>query len=109
MSITVTHDRGTRSVREMREIVDALLESIHSDTVLAEKIRELGVNPAALTPDSITVKNDGCGLDSTMVDVIITFGTRAILDVWRLVFLPRIKRRWGINAVGQETGENEGR
>ena len=109
MPITVSYDRGTRSARELQNIVDSLLESVPSDGDLADDIRRRGINPAEVIPGAITIEADGSGLDPVMVGLIVTFAGTPVLDIWRHVLLPRIKRRWGIRAVGQESDENGSR
>jgi hypothetical protein len=54
---------------------------------------------------AITVQASASGADPTAVLVIITFApsaNRIVKDVWETAILPRIKRRWGEDAVGAE-------
>ena len=54
---------------------------------------------------AITVRASASGADPTVVLVLITFApsaNRIVKDLWETAILPRIKRRWGEDAVGPE-------
>jgi hypothetical protein len=58
-------------------------------------------------PDAVTVRVDGSGTDPTVVLLVIAFapaGNRVLKDLWATAILPRIRRRWGEDAIGPAVG-----
>jgi hypothetical protein len=82
------------------------VDSLASDGVLAEEVRQKGVEPTKMARDSIQVHEGAAGLDPATVALIVAFLAPPMLDVWKHVFLPRIRRKWGDDVIGDPTTNN---
>jgi len=102
MTDVVTYRLGSQGPGDLQRIVDALLASIPGDAELTGEIQERNADPAAFEAGSITVSVDGAGLDPATVALVVAFVAPPAMDIWKHVLLPRIRRRWGVNAVGEE-------
>lgn len=108
MADVVTYRFGSQGPGDLQRIVDDLLASIPGDPELAAEIRARNVDPDVLGASSITVSANGAGLDPATVALVIAFVAPPVIDIWKEVLLPRIRRRWGINAVGPEVEGDTG-
>ena len=81
-AITIVHERGTLSAAEVAEEVARILEEEQAP------------------PDSLVSVNPGPGFDPTAI-ALVAAGVVA-RDLWKELVLPRIKKRWGPDAVGPE-------
>jgi hypothetical protein len=68
-----------------------------------------GLNRAALVgvdrKNAITVRAGRSGADPISVVLLVTLApstNRIIKDIWTKIVLPRIQRRWGEDAIGEE-------
>lgn len=109
MTDVVTYRLGSQGPGDLQRIVDDLLASIPGDPELTGEIRARKVDPATLDAGSITVSVHGAGLDPASVALVVAFLAPPAMDIWKHVLLPRIRRRWGINAVGREIEGEAGR
>ncbi len=93
-------ERVDGAVREvLREIRDGKLD---------DELRRNGLERPAV-PDleeAVSLEGPGAGLSpEAWVQVIVVFGpvaADAMRDLWRVVVLPRLKRRFGSDAVSQD-------
>jgi hypothetical protein len=76
---------------------------------LEAELSAAGLDRAALASvdreNAITVRVGTSGVDPTTAVLLVTLAPSAnliIKDLWEKVVLPRIKRRWGEDAVGEE-------
>jgi hypothetical protein len=82
-AITIVHQRGTLSAAEVAEEVARILEEEQAP------------------PDSLAAVNpESAGFDPASI-ALVAAGVVA-RDLWKEVVLPRIKKRWGPDAVGPE-------
>jgi hypothetical protein len=54
---------------------------------------------------ALTVQASASGADPTSVLIVVAFApaaNRMVKDLWTTVLLPRIRRRWGEDAIGDE-------
>lgn len=109
MTDVLTYRMGSQTPGDLQRIIDGLLASIPGDAELAAEIREQNADPATLRAGVITVEPSGAGLDPATVALIVAFAAPPVLDVWKHVLLPRIRRRWGIKTVGPEIEGDTGR
>jgi hypothetical protein len=61
--------------------------------------------PAAVVNGAIRVSADSSGADPLSVILIVAFAPTAnkiLKDLWRTAILPRIRKRWGEDAIGSE-------
>lgn len=103
--------RGTLSIEQVKaEITKFSLDLEKSeDAALDAELKAAGFDRKALAKTDlehvITVHANASGTDPTSVLVIVTFApaaNRIVKDLWETVLLPRIRRRWGEDAVGTE-------
>ncbi|MGB3440067.1 MAG: hypothetical protein WBA97_15085 [Actinophytocola sp.] len=109
MADVMTYRLGSQGPGDLQRIVDDLLASVPGDPELADEIRARNVDPDMLGAGSITVSANGAGLDPATVALVIAFVAPPVIDIWKDLLLPRIRRRWGINAVGPSVEEEAGR
>jgi hypothetical protein len=76
---------------------------------LSEQLSKAGLDRAALATidreNAITVRAARSGVDPIGVVLLVTLApstNRIIRDLWATIVLPRIRRRWGDDAIGEE-------
>jgi hypothetical protein len=107
MSIKVKYQRGVLSASELNAIVEGLIEEANQDSDLEREIRDYGLQPSDLrAPEAFKTEQAYAGVD--IVDLYVVLSGKAVHDVWKYVFLPRIVQRFGADAVGDEGGRDEG-
>jgi hypothetical protein len=103
--------RGTLSIEQIyAEITRFWLDCEKpGDAALDAELRAAGFDRRMLGEAdfrrAITVQATASGADPTSVLIIVTFApaaNRIVKDLWETVILPRIRRRWGEDAVGAE-------
>lgn len=103
MPVTMHYESGDQLPQDLQKIVDEMLAN--PDPELIADIAARGVDLHDLSQGAIEIKAAGAGLDPATVTLIVTFLGAPVLDVWKYILLPRIRRRWGIDAVGKELEE----
>lgn len=103
----VFYEPGTREPSELLEFVRELLREIRDGGNALREAREVGVDVAELlnepeTKQEISIKPRKSGFDPISTVIVVSIVRPMVLDLWRKVFLPRIERRWGATAIGQE-------
>jgi hypothetical protein len=101
--------RGTRSADEIQREVDKFWDELADDEELRTELASAGIDaPAVLalkSPDAIRVGVRGAGLDPTTVALVIAFAPVAnemLVSLWKEVLLPRIRSRYGRDAIQDE-------
>lgn len=76
---------------------------------LDDELRAAGLDRAALDgvdrESAIVVHPGSSGVDPGTVVLVVSIApsvNRVIKDLWKKVLLPRIERRWGDDAIGEE-------
>lgn len=84
--------RGSASAKELQAVVDETLADLGAESELKDV--------------EVTVSEEGQGTDATGIAIVVGIltggGTRVLTSIWDDVLWPRIKRRLGIDAVGEE-------
>jgi hypothetical protein len=103
--------RGQLSVGQLQaEIVQFWedLDNLDSSALEAE-LSKAGFGRAALAgidrTSAITVRAGTSGVDPTTAVILVTLApsaNRVIKDLWATVVLPRIRKRWGEDAIGED-------
>jgi hypothetical protein len=103
------YSRGTRSAEEVQREIDSFWDSLESDDDLRKEVRNAGIDDAELEgldrQEAISVSVRGAGLDPTLVSLVVAFAptvNAVIVSLWKKVILPRIRRKYGRDAVGSE-------
>jgi hypothetical protein len=106
----LTYGRGELSVGEVQQEIAQFWRELGKTPELLAKFDDLGIRPHELDDieksDAISVRADSSGADPTSVLIIIAFaptGNRVLKDIWTSALLPRIRRRWGDDAIGEES------
>lgn len=112
MTDCVRHARGTLTVAEIQAEIEIFWRDARSDAGLAAEARELGVDvtDSSRSPDVLRVEAEGAGVDPAVALILVSLGVRRVsADLWKYLVLPRIRRRWGDDAIGEEVpgGERE--
>lgn len=103
----VFYEPGMREPSELVDFVGELLRELRDGGNAQREAREAGVDVTELlnepeTSKEILIKSEGSGFDPISTVIVVTIVRPMVLDLWRQVFLPRIQRRWGATAIGQE-------
>ena len=107
--------RGDLSVDQIHGEIDKFWKELdaHTSTALDSELRSKGIDPAALANvdrrAAITVHAGTSGVDPIGIVIVVSLApsaNRVLKDLWKTVLLPRIKRRWGDEAI---RGEKRGR
>ena len=106
MTDSLKYRRGTRSVRDLNEDIQKVLQALRVDEELQTVARNAGIEPSAIEEldprTAIVVRPSGAGIDPASVDLIVSFSpvyTTILISLWKKVVLPRIERRWGVDAI----------
>jgi hypothetical protein len=107
----LTYSRGVLSAEQLQSEVSRFWRDWGASPELEGELRAAGFNYGALAEiqdsGAITVRVGSSGADPSSVLLIIAFApaaNRVLKDLWKAVLLPRIQRRWGDDAIGEETG-----
>jgi len=109
MATQVSYTRGTRSVEEIQREINSFWDQLRHDVRLREEIKDVGIDipddAAEDWHDAIHVEVKGAGIDPSTVALIVAFAPSAnaiVVSLWKKIILPRIRRKYGRDAVGQE-------
>lgn len=105
----LTYLSGRLSTGQIQEEVARFWAELRGSSELEGQLNAAGISSAALADfdrqGMITVSVDSSGADPASVLLVIAFApaaNRVLKDLWASVLLPRIRRRWGDDAVGDE-------
>jgi hypothetical protein len=109
------YTRGELSVDQVQAEIAQFWQTLDKpgssalDAELSEQLNKAGLDRAALatvdTQNAITVRAATSGADPIGVVLLITLAPSTnliIRDLWVNIVLPRIRRRWGEDAIGEE-------
>lgn len=103
------YGRGELSVGQVQQEITQFWRELDKTPEILAKFDDLGIGARELDAieklDAISVRADSSGTDPTSVLIIIAFaptGNRILKDIWTSTLLPRIRRRWGDDAIGEE-------
>jgi len=106
----LTYTRGQLSAQQIEQEVALFWGELKASPELQAELAASGLETATLrdmeSADAIRVRVDSSGVDPVSVSLIIMFAptaNRILKDVWTTALLPRIRRRWGDDAIGDET------
>jgi hypothetical protein len=105
----LTYSRGQLSADQIQQEIAKFWTELEASSELQEQVAAAGISRDLLgdvdRSDAITVRVDSSGVDPISVALIVAFApaaNRALKDVWTTVLLPRIRRRWGDDAIGDQ-------
>ncbi len=100
---------GRLSVESLQDEISRFWADVAEDPELQAELVAAGLNYTAsdnaVFAGQITVRPESSGVDPVSVVLIVSFAptaNRVLKDIWADIILPRIKRRWGDNAVGDQ-------
>jgi hypothetical protein len=103
------YGRGTRSADEVQREIDRFWAELdRNDELQAELVGaglDLSVIPPERRPEAIQVSARGAGLDPASVALVVAFAPVAnavLVSLWEQVLLPRIRDRFGRDAIRDE-------
>ena len=92
------------SVLELQEEIRATWRDLSQDSIRSEDLAKAGIDVKALSAAEseapIKIERQGGGFDFT--PIIVSFAPAAaaiIMDVWKRLILPRIRRKWGEDSI----------
>jgi hypothetical protein len=103
--------RGELSVEEIQSEIAQFWYIIDNSGSLALEadLSAAGLDRAMLASvnrkDAIVARAGNSGVDPTTAVVLVTLAPSAnliIKDLWKKIVLPRIRKRWGDDAIGEE-------
>ena len=108
----LTYSRGQLSVEQIQQEIAKFWAELETSPELQAELAATGISREVLRDsnpnDAITVRVDSSGVDPVSVSLIIVFApaaNRVLKDVWTTVLLPRIRRRWGDNAINDKNSQ----
>ena len=102
----LVYSRGVLSAEQLQSEISQFWHELETSPALKAELKASEIDPEMLSENGITVHVGASGVDPTAALLIITFApaaNRALKDLWTTVLLPRIRRRWGDDAVGNES------
>jgi hypothetical protein len=103
----IVYSRGQLSAEQIEQEIGRFWAELDESSELQAELEAKGFESAALREidptRAIHVLEGSSGVDPLSVSIIIVFAPPAsntLRDVWSAVILPRIRRRWGADAVG---------
>lgn len=110
----MVYHRGHLSADQIQQEVDEFFAELKTSQEFVAGITSNTLTTAELRQvigtDPIKVKVGSSGLDPLSVSLIVMFApaaNRVAKDLWTTIMLPRIKRRWGDDAIGNEVKDPE--
>jgi hypothetical protein len=101
--------RGTRSVAEVQHDVDEFWAEFVGGEELRKEVENAGFDVTMLDgvdrEGAIRVSARGAGIGPETVAIVVAFApavNAALISLWTEVLLPRIRRRYGRDAIGDE-------
>jgi hypothetical protein len=98
---------GEASAAELQAVVEEVLSELQDQTSeAAEQARQAGLDPVVLATADVSVREEQQGLDPLMttilVEIVVQVGAHVVTQFWDDVIWPRLRRRLGAKAVGDE-------
>jgi hypothetical protein len=100
---------GQLSVESLQHEISRFWADVAGDPELQAELVAAGLNYTAsdnaVFAGEITVRPGSSGVDPMSVVLIVSFAptaNRVLKNIWADTILPRIKRRWGDNSVGDQ-------
>lgn len=113
-SSEVAYQQGELSAEQLREEIARFWADLKPGSAAQAQVDDAGLDSGVLDhvepTDAITVRVGSSGTDPVSVVLIIAFAptaNRALKDLWATVVLPRIRRRWGEDAIGREVTRHD--
>lgn len=107
MDEILTYSPGRLSAEQIEQEIGRFWAELNTSSGLQAELAAKGIESAALREinptDAILVRETSSGVDPLSISIIIAFastGSNLLQDVWSTVILPRIRRRWGDDAIG---------
>src|SRR5438552_12518786 len=101
--------RGTRSADEVQREIDEFWAEFAASEQLRKEVGEAGIDPADLArldpSTAIRTRVHGAGIGPDGVALVVAFApivNTAVISLWNKVILPRIRRRYGSDAIRPE-------
>jgi len=101
--------RGTRSADEVQHEIDEFWAQLDGSEELRQELTNAGIDTAAVKElkrqDAIRIGVRGAGVDPMAVTLVVAFAPTAnavLVSLWEQVLLPRIRSRYGRDAVRDE-------
>lgn len=106
--------RGVRvSTRDINDDIAAFWREYESGEAARRAVAEAGIDTALLDSldsdakrQAVVVEPPEGGLDPLTLAILVKFGlpvgAAVAIDLWRKVLLPRVERKWGAGAMGEE-------
>ena len=108
-ALSASYEAGGLSAQELQTEIDRLWREMRESSEQAE-LTAAGVDREALAQLEevpIRVYAEAAGIDPSSVMLTIVFAaptdSRGLKSLWATVLLPRIRQRWGSDAVGAES------
>jgi hypothetical protein len=105
----LSYARGMLSVEQLRSEVSNFWHELEYNSDLRFELSEHGIDCDTFidiaTSRRIMISVGRSGVDPTETILIVAFAptaNRILKDIWGTVLLPRLRRRWGEDAVGKE-------
>lgn len=106
----ITYSRGLLSAEQIQQEIANFWAELETSSELRAELASAGISDELLLSvnpsDAITVRVDSSGVDPVTVSLVIVFAptaNQALKDVWTTVVLPRIRRRWGDDAINDKS------
>ncbi len=116
MAERIEYEPGQRSAAQLRSDVETFWNALRTDAELRSEIESAGLDLTELesldSQKAITIRPAGAGFDPATIGILVIFAptaNRVLQDLWTTVLLPRIRRRWGSDAIGRERRDGEQR
>jgi hypothetical protein len=99
--------RGQVGARQLHgEVQLALRELDDPDSDAARRAREMGLGATTLADAKVVLVEEQQGLDPVTTTILVTImtelGAHAAATLWDVIILPRLKRKFGIRALGEK-------
>lgn len=114
MHAETIYERGELSVEQLRDEIKSFWLDLKAGSEGLGSVDAGSFDVRALDRldpgDPITVRAGSSGADPASVVLIIAFAptlNRALKDIWKTAILPRIRRRWGDDAIGREVAKDD--
>jgi hypothetical protein len=103
--------RGELSAEEIESEIAQFWRTLDNPggTALEDELSAAGLDRATLASvnreNAMIVRAGSSGVDATTAVLLVTLAPSAnlvIKDLWKKIVLPRIRKRWGEDAIGEE-------
>lgn len=100
--VAVTYGQGSLAVGDLQTAVDAMWLSLESDPDLSASVEAAGIDVGELsTTQPLRIEPAPAGAFDTPA-IVLTAASRVALHLWGSVFLPRLRQRYGADALRKE-------